>query len=44
MKKLLIVSMLIAGTFAGIGVASASSVGIIGISGWQLDAFSGSDK
>ena len=42
MKKLLIISTLVLGTFAGTGAAFAEDVTIGSYSGWQLDAFIGS--
>ena len=40
MKKLIIISMLVASTFASVGVASASNSALIGNApGWQVDAF-----
>ena len=45
MKKLIIISMLVAGTFASVGASSASSSALLGIEpGWQFDAFNSSDS
>ncbi len=39
MKKLLVISMVVVGVFAGISAASAESIATIHSSGWQQDAF-----
>jgi flagellar basal body rod protein FlgF len=44
MKKLIAVSMIVAGTLATAGAAAANSVANIHQSGWQLDAFNSTDR
>ena len=44
MKKLLIISTVVLGTFASVGMASAADVTLGDYSGWQLDALTTSDR
>ena len=46
MKKLIAISMIVAGTLASAGAVSAASVAVDhgGYNGWQTDAFSGGDN
>jgi len=39
MKKYIAIAMIVAGTFASAGVASAADVTLGDYSGWQFDAF-----
>ena len=44
MKNLIVISMIVASTFASAGMASAASVALIDQSGWQFEAFNGGNN
>jgi len=44
MRKLIAISMIVAGTFASAGIASAADVTLGSYTGWQLEALSSGDR
>ena len=44
MKKLIAITMIVAGTFASAGAASAADVFLGDYSGWQLEALTNGDR